>query len=56
MGEGGAERKALSQVLDSSRVRGRDQKVNIGDSNKEGHYAYQHMNPYLHTKHSASGQ
>lgn len=30
--EGGAERKVVSQVLDSSRVRGRDQEVNIGDS------------------------
>lgn len=38
--EEGAERKAESQVLDSSRVRGRDQVVNTGDSNQKGHCAF----------------
>ena len=46
--EGGAEGKAVSKVSDSSRARVRDQKVNVGDSNKEGCCAYPTVNPYLH--------
>lgn len=35
-----AERKAVLQLLDSPRVKGRNREVNVGDSNREGHCDY----------------
>lgn len=46
----------MSQVLDSSRARSREQEVDTGDRNKEGPFVFtQQVNLYLYTAHCPAG-